>query len=220
MASRSTPFSYNNQPQRDKGRCPGVAQTAVRPAWQRRDVAARRGRAQAQPCAVQPPLAHRASSPILTAALGTSRGLKQPATCCFQRLPPASLRFSTRPILKCLREIKCAGFPPPPSPPLAMSMRRAQVHRWLDKSFLVSLAARACGFTLLFRKVVPFSRTFGSKSVKFGRPSYSHVLCFARDGTCSVSKGAWADVSARGSLVYAPPLHQSRALRCVCVTRA
>ena len=77
----------------------------------------------------------------------------------------------------------------------------AQVHRWLDKSFLVSLAARACGFTLLFRKVVPFSAAFGSKSIKFGRPSYSHVLCFAKDGACSVQKGAWADVSARGSMV-------------------
>jgi len=76
-----------------------------------------------------------------------------------------------------------------------------QVLRWIDKSFLVLLAARACGFTLLFRKVVPFSHAFGAKSIKFGRPSYSHLLCFARDGTCSVSKGAWADVSARGSMV-------------------
>ncbi len=76
-----------------------------------------------------------------------------------------------------------------------------QVMRWVDKSFFVLLAARACGFTLLFRKVVPFSHAFGAKSIKFGRPSYSHVLCFAKDATCSVSKGAWADVSPRGSMV-------------------
>ncbi len=86
-------------------------------------------------------------------------------------------------------------------PALSRSPRAIQVQRWLDKSFLVSLAARVCGFTLLFRKVVPFSSAFGSKSVKFGRPSYSHVLCFARDGGCSVSKGAWPDVSPRGSMV-------------------
>ncbi len=144
---------------------------------------------------------------VISGCAGTSRGSKRRASCCFPRSPLASSRYSTRLILKCWRmACRCGGCHVTPAArttacPPHSPFHSHQVHRWLDKSFLVSLAARACGFTLLFRKVVPFSRSFGSKSIKFGRPSYSHVLCFAKDGSCSVSKGAWPDVSARGSLV-------------------
>jgi hypothetical protein len=141
------------------------------------------------------------------ADIGTSRGFRQPVSCFFPKLPQISSLYFTKLMSRCLRERRCVSalfsnqrLPVCSRIPHSES-RAAKVHRWLDKSFIVSLAARACGFILLFRKVVPFSSSFGCKSIKFGRPSYSHVLCFAKDRTCSVSKGAWADVSARGSMV-------------------
>lgn len=48
---------------------------------------------------------------------------------------------------------------------------------WVDKGYLVSKAAEAEGFDTLWHKVV-CRRAPGT--VTFGRPAYSHLLCFSR----------------------------------------
>ncbi|XXF78311.1 SAM-dependent methyltransferase [Myxococcaceae bacterium GXIMD 01537] len=48
---------------------------------------------------------------------------------------------------------------------------------WVDKGYLVSRAAEAVGLELLWHKVV-CRRAPGT--VTFGRPAYSHLLCFSR----------------------------------------
>lgn len=47
---------------------------------------------------------------------------------------------------------------------------------WVDKSYLVQCAAEAAGVALLWRKVVC---RVPPGNVAFGRPGYSHLLCFA-----------------------------------------
>jgi hypothetical protein len=49
--------------------------------------------------------------------------------------------------------------------------------RWIDKSFLVQLAAREAGAQLLFHKIVCRAP---AGTVTPGRPSYAHLLCFSR----------------------------------------
>lgn len=48
---------------------------------------------------------------------------------------------------------------------------------WVDKGYLISKAAEEAGCELLWHKVV-CRRTPGT--VTFGRPAYSHMLCFSR----------------------------------------
>lgn len=48
---------------------------------------------------------------------------------------------------------------------------------WIDKSFLIQTAAEKMGHSLLWHKFV--CRTPPS-SVTFGRPGYSHLLCFSK----------------------------------------
>jgi hypothetical protein len=52
--------------------------------------------------------------------------------------------------------------------------------RWLDKSFLVQLAAREAGAQLLFHKIVCRAP---AGTVTPGRPSYAHLLGFSHERT-------------------------------------
>jgi hypothetical protein len=64
--------------------------------------------------------------------------------------------------------------------------------RWIDKSFLVQLAARDEGASLLFHKIVCRAP---AGTVTPGRPGYAHLLCFSRALTLSTERGgSFADV--------------------------
>ncbi|MBJ6760640.1 SAM-dependent methyltransferase [Myxococcaceae bacterium JPH2] len=58
---------------------------------------------------------------------------------------------------------------------------------WVDKGYLVSRAAEAAGFETLWHKVV-CRRTPGT--VTFGRPAFSHLLCFSRDVRVDLAKSS------------------------------
>jgi hypothetical protein len=61
---------------------------------------------------------------------------------------------------------------------------------WVDKGYLISKAAEEVGCETLFHKVV-CRRTPGT--VTFGRPAYSHLLCFSRGQRVDLGR-ATADV--------------------------
>jgi hypothetical protein len=61
---------------------------------------------------------------------------------------------------------------------------------WVDKGYLISKAAEEAGCETLFHKVV-CRRTPGT--VTFGRPAYSHLLCFSRGLRVDLAR-ATADV--------------------------
>jgi hypothetical protein len=49
--------------------------------------------------------------------------------------------------------------------------------RWIDKAYLVSRGAEAAGSATLWHKVVC---RVPPGSISFGRPAYTHILCFSR----------------------------------------
>ena len=53
------------------------------------------------------------------------------------------------------------------------------VEEWLDKSFLCSLGAQNAGVRLLWHKIELLDAV-GTR--KCGRPTYSHALCYSREG--------------------------------------
>lgn len=59
--------------------------------------------------------------------------------------------------------------------------------RWVDKSFLVQLAGRELGASLLFHKVVCRAP---AGTITPGRPAYAHLLCFSRELTLPVEHSA------------------------------
>lgn len=61
---------------------------------------------------------------------------------------------------------------------------------WIDKGFLCQKAAQAAGCELLFHKII--CRT-PPGTITFGRPSYSHLLCFSKNVRPNMSLGT-ADV--------------------------
>lgn len=61
---------------------------------------------------------------------------------------------------------------------------------WIDKSFLIQKAAEELGYGLLWHKI--FCR-FPPGTITFGRPSYSHLLCFSQNLRADVSRSS-ADV--------------------------
>lgn len=61
---------------------------------------------------------------------------------------------------------------------------------WVDKAYLCQKAAERAGHQLLFHKVV--CRALPGNTT-FGRPSYSHMICFSRKARAEVSK-SFADV--------------------------
>lgn len=64
--------------------------------------------------------------------------------------------------------------------------------RWIDKSFLVQLAARETGSSLLFHKIVCRAP---AGTITPGRPAYAHLLCFSRALTLPAERSAhFADV--------------------------
>lgn len=67
-----------------------------------------------------------------------------------------------------------------------------QEGRWVDKGFLVQLAAREAGARLLFHKIVCRAP---AGTVTPGRPSYAHLMCFSRGAVLSSEPSAhFADV--------------------------
>jgi hypothetical protein len=61
---------------------------------------------------------------------------------------------------------------------------------WVDKAFIIQKAAEKLGQQLLFHKI--FCRAKPG-TIMFGRPSYSHMLCFSRTVVPDLSKST-ADV--------------------------
>ncbi len=61
---------------------------------------------------------------------------------------------------------------------------------WVDKSFLIQQEAERLGHRLIFHKI--FCRT-PPGSITFGRPSYSHMICFSRTLVPDLSRST-ADV--------------------------
>ena len=61
---------------------------------------------------------------------------------------------------------------------------------WIDKAFLVQKAAEEQGHSLLWHKVVCRAP---AGSTTFGRPAYSHMLCFSKGLKAEISKST-ADV--------------------------
>ncbi len=61
---------------------------------------------------------------------------------------------------------------------------------WVDKSFLIQKAAESTGHALLWRKAVCRIRP---GEVAFGKPAYSHLLCFSKSVRAEVSRST-ADV--------------------------
>lgn len=63
---------------------------------------------------------------------------------------------------------------------------------WVDKSFIIQKAAERLGHYLLFHKI--FCRA-PMGTITFGRPAYSHLLCFSKSVTPDLAKST-ADVIA------------------------
>ena len=61
---------------------------------------------------------------------------------------------------------------------------------WIDKGYLCQKAAEASGFDMLWHKIVC---RFAPGKSSFGRPAYSHLLCFSRGGEID-GAAAMADV--------------------------
>lgn len=61
---------------------------------------------------------------------------------------------------------------------------------WVDKAYLVQRAAEEVGSELLWHKIVC---RFPAGTITFGRPAYSHVLCFSKKFRPDLSKST-ADV--------------------------
>lgn len=61
---------------------------------------------------------------------------------------------------------------------------------WVDKAFLVQKAAEKLGHELIWHKI--FCRA-PAGTIMFGRPAYSHMLCFSQNVRADVSKST-ADV--------------------------
>jgi hypothetical protein len=68
---------------------------------------------------------------------------------------------------------------------------------WVDKGYLCQKAAEQTGHALLWHKIVCRAP---AGSVTFGRPSYSHILCFSRRVRAEVSRST-ADVIAKAGEV-------------------
>lgn len=62
--------------------------------------------------------------------------------------------------------------------------------KWVDKGYLVQKAAENLGHDLLWHKVIC---RFPVGTITFGRPAFSHMLCFSKNLTSDVSKST-ADV--------------------------
>ena len=58
---------------------------------------------------------------------------------------------------------------------------------WVDKGYLAQKAAEACGHALLWHKIV--SRVDPGQAT-FGRPGYSHMLCFSKSARADISKSS------------------------------
>lgn len=56
---------------------------------------------------------------------------------------------------------------------------------WVDKGFLCQKAAELSGFELLWHKILCRAP---AGTVTFGRPSYSHILCFSQGVRADISK--------------------------------
>jgi hypothetical protein len=62
--------------------------------------------------------------------------------------------------------------------------------QWVDKSFLCQLAAERMGHTLVAHKIICRAKP---GVVRFGRPAYSHLVCFSKTVRPEVAK-SFADV--------------------------
>ena len=71
---------------------------------------------------------------------------------------------------------------------------------WVDKGFLCQLAARQLGYGLLWHKVV--ARVLPGTPT-FGRPGYSHLLCFAPSLRPSLERSTADVVPQRGRSTWA-----------------
>ena len=80
---------------------------------------------------------------------------------------------------------------------------------WVDKAHLIQCAADRTGHNLLWHKVVC---RFPAGGISFGRPAYSHVLCFSRDIRPDLARSTADVLPALGHMTWsrAMGLHAAR----------
>lgn len=83
------------------------------------------------------------------------------------------------------------AWPAPGMPALFYQSDIRHHGAWIDKAFLVQLAAEHAGASLIFHKIVC---RHPPGTLTQGRPSYSHLLAFQRGGPALVPKKPSADV--------------------------
>ena len=70
---------------------------------------------------------------------------------------------------------------------------------WVDKGYLCQKAAEQCGSQLLWHKI--YCR-IPPGQISFGRPSYSHLLCFSRGARADISRSGADVVSSVGEKIW------------------
>ncbi len=70
--------------------------------------------------------------------------------------------------------------------------------RWIDKGYLCQKAAEEAGHHLLWHKIICRAP---AGVATFGKPSYSHLLCFSKEVSASIDKST-ADVIPMGDKVW------------------
>lgn len=94
----------------------------------------------------------------------------------FSEFPSLSLSQWKKWFEEAARKVLCAC--PPEGVVIFYQRDIKQEGEWVDKAFLCQKAAEQVGMPLLWHKIVARSPP---GQVTFGKPSYSHLLCFSRE---------------------------------------
>jgi len=73
------------------------------------------------------------------------------------------------------------------------------VHKWIDKSHLISAAAAKCNCTMMWHKI-SYNGNIDARSA--GRPIYSHLLCYAKGTSYNSGKFSVPDIFPRGEMLW------------------
>ena len=76
---------------------------------------------------------------------------------------------------------------------------QGDVSKWIDKSHLCSIASDSAGCTLRWHKIVT-RKDVDARS--FGRPTYSHLLCYSKDASYDSGAFATPDIFDRGEMLW------------------
>ena len=76
---------------------------------------------------------------------------------------------------------------------------QGDVSKWIDKSHLCSIASDSAKCTLMWHKVVS-RKDVDARS--FGRPTYSHLLCYSKNASYDSGAFATPDIFDRGEMLW------------------